>query len=234
MYLLFFLFPFFYRPYFWVVIPGIILMLWAQYKVSATFSKYSRVPSRSGITGAEVARLLLRARGIQDIPVEQVAGRLSDHYDPVNKVLRLSSAVYGSRSVAALGVAAHETGHALQQADGYTALLTRNAFFPVAGFASKAMMPLLLLGFFTGFRMPLILYGLLFCFAAYALFAVITLPVEFNASSRALKLLGNTGILSVDENEKARAVLTAAALTYVASAIYAILQLVEIFFYTRD
>ncbi len=223
----------FHDPLFWIVLPGLILMIWAQFKVSSTFSKYSKVPSRSGATGAEVARILLRARGIE-IPIERVKTRLGDHYDPIKKVLRLSPEVYGSSSVAALGVAAHETGHALQHADGYAPLVARNSFYPVAGFASKAMLPLIILGFLTGFRFPMILYGLLFCFAAYALFAIVTLPVEFNASSRALALLGNAGILTTEENSKARAVLSAAALTYVASAVYAVLQLIKIFLYTRD
>jgi len=220
-----------YSPYMWIALPGILFMLWAQYKVSSAFRKYSRVPARSGISGAEVARILLQARGI-DVPIEKVAGQLSDHYDPVNRVLRLSTTVYDSSSVAALGVAAHEAGHALQHADGYKPLESRNSFYPFAGFASKAMLPLLLLGFFTGFSIPFVLYGLVFCFSAYALFALLTLPVEFNASSRALALLGNTGILTADENRKARAVLNAAALTYVASAVYSLLKLLEILMYT--
>jgi Zn-dependent membrane protease YugP len=224
---------FIFGPGFALLIPGIIFMLWAQYKVTSTFNKYSKVRSQANITGAEVARILLQARGV-DVPVEKVAGRLSDHYDPRNRVLRLSSGVYDSSSVAALGVAAHETGHALQHADGYRALVARNNFYPVAGFASTAMMPLLILTFLTGFRVPFLLWALVACFAAYALFALITLPVEFNASSRALALLGNTGILTREENTKAKAVLTAAALTYVASAVYAILNLIRIFLIARD
>ena len=224
---------FFFFPYDWIMIPGLILMLWAQFKVTSTFNRYSKVRSQANITGAEVARILLQARGI-DVPVEKVAGRLSDHYDPIKRVLRLSTAVHDSTSVAALGVAAHETGHALQHADGYRALVARNSFYPVAGFASKAMVPLFILGVFTAFRLPIVLWALFACFAAYAVFALITLPVEFNASSRALALLGNTGILTQEENTKARAVLTAAALTYVASAVYAILNMIRIFLIARD
>ena len=221
-----------YYSSFWVLIPGLILMLWAQFKVSSTFAKYSRVPSGAGVTGADVARVLLQARGL-DIPVERTERRLGDHYDPIKKVIHLSPGVHDSTSVAALGVAAHETGHALQHADAYGPLVARNAFFPVAGFASRALGPLLLATYLFGLRFPPIFYALVFCFAAYALFAVVTLPVEFNASSRALKLLGNAGILTADETPKARAVLNAAALTYVASAIYAILQLVRIILVSR-
>jgi len=217
---------------FWIMIPALILMFWAQIKVSSTFAKYSRVPSLSGVTGADVARVLLQARGL-DIPVERTERRLGDHYDPIKKVVRLSRGVHDSTSVAALGVAAHETGHALQHADAYGPLVARNAFFPVAGFASRAMGPLIIASLFVGLRFPPILYGLLFCFAVYALFAVVTLPVEFNASSRALKLLGNAGILTADEAPKARAVLNAAALTYVASAVFAIMQLIRIFLVSR-
>jgi Zn-dependent membrane protease YugP len=223
----------YFGPYSWILIPGILLMLYAQYKVTSTFNKYSRVGSKANITGAEVARILIQARGL-DVPIERSGGRLSDHYDPRKKVVRLSPGVHDSTSVAAIGVAAHETGHALQDADGYRALVARNGFYPVAGFASQAMMPLLLLSFFTGFRMPWVLYALIACFGIYALFALITLPVEFNASSRALKLLGNTGILAEDETPKARAVLSAAALTYVASAVYAVLNLISIFLLARD
>ncbi len=226
-------FPFFFNPYFLVVLPGVILMIWAQYTVSTTFAKYSKVPARAGISGADVARILLRARGL-DVPIEQVGGRLGDHYDPIKRVLRLSPGVHSSMSVAALGVAAHETGHALQHADGYLGLQARNAVYPVAAISSKAMMPLLILGFLGGFAFPPLMYALLICFAAYALFALITLPVEFNASARALKLLGSTGILTAEENSMAKRVLTAAALTYVASAIYAILELVSIFLWSRD
>jgi Zn-dependent membrane protease YugP len=213
----------------WILIPGILLMFYAQYKVMSTFKKYSRVGSKANITGAEVARILIQARGL-NVPVERSGGRLSDHYDPFKKVVRLSPGVHDSTSVAALGVAAHETGHALQHADGYKALVARNSFIPVAGFASQAMMPLLLLSFFTGFRIPWLLIALGVCFGIFSLFALITLPIEFNASSRAMKLLGNTGILAEDEAPKARAVLNAAALTYVASAVYAISNLIAIFF----
>lgn len=232
LYLMLFI-PFMFNPYFLIVIPGILLMIWAQFTVSRTFAKYSKVPARAGISGADVARILLRARGL-DIPIERVGSRLGDHYDPIKRVLRLSPGVHSSNSVAALGVAAHETGHALQHADGYLGLQARNAFYPVAAFSSKAMMPLLLLGFFTAFRFPPLMIALVVCFAAYAVFAIITLPVEFNASSRALKLLGSTGILNAEESGMARRVLTAAALTYVASAIYAILELVSIFLYSRE
>ncbi len=231
-YLMYF-FPYYFTPYDWLLIPAFIFMLVAQFKVSSTFKKYSRVPSRAGVTGADVARVLLQARGI-DLPIERTERQLGDHYDPVKKVVRLSPGVHDSTSVAALGVAAHETGHALQHADAYGPLVARNAFFPVAGFASKAMIPLLFLSVLTGFRFPLVLYALVFCFAAYAIYAVVTLPVEFNASSRALKLLGNAGILTADETPKARAVLNAAALTYVASAAYAVINLLRILAMARD
>ena len=141
--------PFIFGPSFLILIPGLLLMFWAQYKVSSTFKRYAKVRAQAGVTGAEVARILLRARGL-DVPIEEIPGKLSDHYDPRKRVLRLSSDVYRSQSVAAVGVAAHEAGHALQHADGYAALAARNAFAPVAGFASKAMIPLFFLFFFTG------------------------------------------------------------------------------------
>ncbi len=208
------------RYYLILVVPALIISMIAQIQVKSTFNKYSKIGNSKHMTGAEVARYLLQVNGIQDVEVTQVGGQLTDHYDPRKKVLRLSESTYGSTSVAAIGVAAHETGHAIQHKVKYGPLVLRSTLVPVAGFGSSAGPYIAILGLFLGW--PIIInIGLLLFFAAI-LFYLITLPVEFNASKRAISVLGSTGILLSEELHSAKKVLNAAAMTYVASALVAI------------
>lgn len=209
-----------------LVLPGLLLALYAQAKISSTYNRFSRIHARAGLTAAECARDILQNGGAGDVRVERVAGTLTDHYDPREKVLRLSEGTYNSTSIAALGVAAHEAGHALQDAQDYAPLTFRSLFAPVASIGSNAAVPLFMLGLLFSWE-PLVKIGLI-CFALAVVFSLITLPVEFNASSRALHLLTDGGYLTVDENEGAKKVLSAAALTYVASALTAILQFLRL------
>ncbi|MDD2422057.1 MAG: zinc metallopeptidase [Heliobacteriaceae bacterium] len=215
----------FFHPLDIIVIPFMLLAMYAQFKVSSTFKKYSAVQARSGVVGAQVARGLLDANGLHDVRVELGQGTLSDHYDPRARVVRLSPDVYHGSSVASLGVAAHETGHAIQHATGYVPLTVRHAFVPVANIGSMAAIPLLLIGFFLK-ASGLMLLGILF-FSAAVLFQLITLPVEFNASNRALALLTHYNYVGRDEVGLTRKVLGAAALTYVASALVAVAELLK-------
>lgn len=213
-----------------IIIPAAILSFYAQSKVNSTFNKYANVPSAGGYTGADVARLLLQTAGITDVSVEHIRGNLTDHYDPTHKVLRLSDSVYSSRSVAALGVAAHETGHAIQHQAGYIPLAFRSAIFPVVNLGSKLSVPLIMIGLIFGFLQGsniLLLVGIML-FSVVVLFQFVTLPVEFNASSRALKLLEEHSFLTREEIKPARSVLSAAALTYVAAAAVALSQLLRL------
>ncbi len=218
---------FFFDPTFMLLIPAFILAIYAQSKVKNTFARYSKVRALGGYTGEQVSRALLDMRGLGDVKVEPVKGRLTDHYDPRKRVLRLSESVYDSDSVAALGVAAHETGHALQHADNYGPLTLRSSLVPVVGFGSNAALPLFFIGFLfansIGWLMDV---GIIFFTGAVAL-SLITLPVEFNASSRAMLLLKEGGYLNEQEIPHARAVLNAAAWTYVAAVTMAISQLVR-------
>jgi len=209
-----------------ILLPAIILALYAQAKVKSTFQKYLSVPASSRLTGAMVARQLLQQNGISDVRVEMVSGNLSDYYDPRKKVLRLSPDVYESNSLAALGVAAHETGHAVQDYTGYFALNLRAGFLPVANFGSTLSFPLLIIGFLMNSDF-LIRLGV-FAFAGVVLFQLITLPVEFNASSRAIAMLVDGGYIRSNEVGPAKKVLSAAALTYVAATVVAILNLVRL------
>jgi uncharacterized protein len=206
-----------------MVLPALLLSIYAQIKVKSTYSKFSKVPTFRGVTGAQAAQLILRAAGISDVSIEVTRGFLSDHYDPRSKVLRLSESVYAGNSIASVGVAAHEAGHAIQDAVGYAPLKLRGALVPVSTLGSNLAWPLLMIGFIF-MSQSLILAGILF-FTLAVLFQIITLPVEFNASSRALAALPASGILSESEVKGARKVLSAAALTYVAAASAAILQL---------
>ena len=192
-----------------------------------SYKKYAQVRSLSGLTGAEAARRILNGAGIYDVRIEHISGNLTDHYDPRGKVLRLSDAVYGSASVAAVGVAAHECGHAIQHDQGYVPLQIRGAFVPVANIGTKAAIPIILLGLVLGSSGTLIQVGLL-CFACGTLFQLITLPVEFNASARAVDILGNTHMLSDTELQSTKKVLSAAAMTYVAAAAASILSLLRL------
>ena len=218
---------FYFDPTYFLVLIGAVLCLLAQARVSSTYNKYAKVRSRTGMTGAQAAQKILQMSGIYDVRIEHVAGSLTDHYDPANKVLRLSDTVYGSSSVAAIGVAAHECGHAVQHDKGYTPLQIRSALVPAANIGSKAGIPLILLGAILGMNQILIQIGI-WVFALAVLFQVVTLPVEFNASGRALAMLGDYGMLERDEVSDCKKVLQAAALTYVAAAAAAILQLLRL------
>ena len=208
---------YYYDPTYMLIIISALISLFAQFLVNSRFSKYSRVRSRSGMTGAQAAERILQSQGIYDVAIQRVSGKLTDHYDPRNKTLNLSDAVYASTSVAAVGVAAHECGHAIQHARGYAPLSFRSALVPVANIGSQLSWLFIILGIFFGGSHTLIMIGILM-FSAAVLFQLVTLPVEFNASGRALKLLSETGILQKDEVSDTRKVLSAAALTYVAAA----------------
>ncbi len=220
-----------YYPYFdptyILVIIGVVISLAASARVRSTFARYSRVRSMSGLTGAQAAQRLLQASGIYDVQIEHVRGNLTDHYDPRTKVLRLSDSVYGQSSLAAIGVAAHECGHAIQHQHAYFPLQLRSAIVPVANFGSMMAWPIILLGLFLGGSPLLINIGIIL-FTAAVLFQVITLPVEFNASKRAITRLGETKILYDEELRQSKKVLNAAALTYVAAAAASILQLLRL------
>ena len=218
---------YYYDPTYMLIIISALISLFAQFLVNSRFSKYSRVRSRSGMTGAQAAERILQSQGIYDVAIQRVSGKLTDHYDPRNKTLNLSDAVYASTSVAAVGVAAHECGHAIQHARGYAPLSFRSALVPVANIGSQLSWLFIILGIFFGGSHTLIMIGILM-FSAAVLFQLVTLPVEFNASGRALKLLSETGILQKDEVSDTRKVLSAGALTYVAAAATAVLQLLRL------
>jgi len=214
-----------------LVIPGLLLGMWAQFKVKSSFEKYQRVLSRSGYTAEGIARTLLNRGNCDHVAIQQTGGSLTDHYDPRSKVLRLSQSVYGSNSVAAIGVAAHECGHAMQHQEGYAPLRLRSALVPVVNLGSNLYFPIFLLGILFSWE-PLVYVGIA-CFGLTLLFALVTLPVEFNASSRAISALREGGYLGEEELSGAKAVLDAAALTYVASAISSLLQLVRLLLIAR-
>ncbi|PRR78979.1 putative neutral zinc metallopeptidase [Clostridium liquoris] len=217
---------FYYDSSFIVLIPALIISAWAQMKITSTFNKYSRINSMGGYTGAQVARKLLDSHGLFDVPVELISGKLTDHYDPTNRVMRLSSDVYYSTSVASIGVAAHETGHAFQHQERYSPLIIRNSIVPIVNFSSNLSWILFFLGFFFG--LPNLLNMGIILFSAAVIFQLVTLPVEFNASNRALILLEDKGILYGNEIKGAKSVLSAAAMTYVAATITAIAQLLRL------
>lgn len=221
----------FYDPTYVFLIPAIIFTLYAQFKVKSTFRKYQEVKAASGRTGAQVAREVLDRGNLYDVPVELTPGTLSDHYDPRSRVLRLSPEVYHGRSLAAYGVAAHETGHALQHAESYLPLTIRNGVFPVANIGSNLGFFLFFIGLiFGGGNFFLIDLGIIL-FTFFVFFTILTLPVEFNASNRALAILGNSGYLAPGEElGGAKKVLNAAAMTYVAAAATAIMQLLRMLF----
>lgn len=208
------------------VLPAIIIAMIAQSKVTSTFNKYSKVINTRGITGAEVAQKILNLYGINDVTVERVAGNLSDHFDPRAKVIRLSDSVYTSTSVAALGVAAHETGHAIQHNRGYMPIKLRNTILPVANIGSGLAFPLVILG--IAFSYPTLVNFGIILFSAVVLFQIITLPVEFNASRRAIAVMEEQYILSDSELVGAKRVLSAAAMTYVAATIVALGNLLRL------
>lgn len=222
-------FYFYFDPTYILVIIGAVICLLASARVKSTFRKYNQVRSMSGMTGAQAAERILHAAGIYDVSIQHVSGELTDHYDPRNKVLRLSDSTYASASVAAVGVAAHECGHAIQHQKSYAPLSIRSAIVPVANFGSAVAWPLIILGLFFNSNTGTMFINIgIICFSLAVLFQIVTLPVEFNASSRAVRILGDTGILDSQELKSTRKVLGAAALTYVAGAAAAILQLLRL------
>lgn len=218
---------YFYRidaTYIFLVLPAVIFALWAQFNVKSTFSKYSRIASRSGMTGFDSARRILDANGLGDVRIAHVSGDLTDHYNPTDNTIYLSDSVYGSNSAAAIGVAAHEAGHAVQHATGYTPIKIRSAIIPITNIGSNLAMPLIILGIILSF--PTLAYIGVAAFGLSTLFQLVTLPVEFDASGRALKAL--EGSLDGDDLASARKVLRAAALTYVAALAVSLVNLLRL------
>ena len=215
---------YYYDYYFLIlVVPAMLIALWAQIKVKTTFASQSKRLSSRGLTGAQAAMQVLKYYGINDVRIERVAGDLTDHYDPRTNVIRLSDKVYNNTSIAAIGVACHEAGHAAQHAEGYMPIKIRNAIIPVCNIGSTIGLPLAILGYILSFE-PLITFGLLL-YALIAVFQLVTLPVEFNASHRALAALSQTGGMSSDDLRGAKKVLTAAAMTYVAALFTSFMQI---------
>ena len=210
--------------YIFLVLPAVIFAMWAQFNVKSTFSKYSKIASRSGMTGFDSARRILDANGLRDVRIAHVSGDLTDHYNPTDNTIYLSDSVYGSDSAAAIGVAAHEAGHAVQHATGYTPIKIRSAIIPVTNIGSNLAMPLIILGIVLSF--PTLAYIGVAAFGLSTLFQLVTLPVEFDASGRALKAL--EGTLDGDDLSSARKVLRAAALTYVAALAVSLVNLLRL------
>lgn len=226
--------PFYYTfdwTYLVLVLPCLIFSVWASANVNGTFRKYSTQYSRRGLTGAEAAQRVLMANGVSGVRIERVSGNLTDHYDPRTNVIRLSDGVYGNTSTAAIGVACHEAGHAVQYATGYAPIKLRSAIIPVTNFGSRLAMPLILLGLviysFSYFGDTLIYLGIA-CFGLSLVFQLVTLPVEFNASHRAMEAIDSAGLLTQEEQKGARKTLTAAALTYVAATAVSFAQLLRL------
>lgn len=215
-----------------ILIPAVLLSAWAQSKVQSTFNQYSQIPARGGVTADSVARMLLTLYGMANMPINHVSGSLTDHYDPRNKTLNLSDSVYGNRSIASIGVAAHEVGHAIQHHESYSPLIFRNSIVPVVNICSSASMPLFIIGLLMANSL-LVNIGIML-FTGALVFHLVTLPVEINASSRALKLLEQTHTLSSDELSGAKKVLTAAAWTYIAAALMSVLQLIRLILISRS
>lgn len=228
------LYGYYFDPTYILVIIGAAICLIASARVKTTFNKYNRVRSMSGMTGAQAAERILHSASIYDVSVQHISGDLTDHYDPRNKTLSLSDSTYSSTSVAAVGVAAHECGHAIQHQQDYAPLSIRSAIVPVANLGSFAAWPLILIGMFITSSTGSLLINIgILCFSLSVLFQLVTLPVEFNASSRAIHILGQTGILREEELHGTKKVLGAAALTYVAGAAAAILQLLRLLILTN-
>ena len=228
------MYGYYFDPTYFLLVIGMLLSLAASARVKSTFAIYSRVRSASGLTGAEAARRILHMAGITDVTVVPISGSLTDHYDPRTKTVNLSDPVYNATSVAALGVAAHECGHAIQHAKSYAPLSIRSALVPIANFGSMLAWPVILIGLFFNTRSSGLIIDIgILLFSAAVLFQLVTLPVEFDASRRALVMLRTQGILADDELKYTRRVLKSAALTYVASAAAAILQLLRIILITN-
>lgn len=235
------MYGFYYDPTYILVIIGAVICILANSRVKSTYKKYSKIRSRSGMTGAEAAQRILSMSGIRDVQIQHIKGELTDHYDSSKKVLRLSDNVYDSRSIAAIGVAAHECGHALQHNKGYAPLKIRSFLVPAANIGSRLGLPIVILGLVLGLNFNLPGGGVfslaeigVWIFAAAVIFQMVTLPVEFNASGRALRLLGDYGIMNQDEVDDCKRVLGAAALTYVAAAAASILQLLRLIMLTGN
>lgn len=221
-----------------LVLPMVILSMWAQAKVSSTYKKYSRVATKRNLTATEAARQILDRNGLHNVRIEAISGNLTDHYDPKSNVIRLSDSVRSSTSVAAVGVAAHEAGHAVQHAEGYSFIKIRNSLVPVVNLGSKLSMPLIILGLVlmgaeSVFGTMMVYLGIIL-FSLAVLFQVVTLPVEFDASKKAIKVLGEGGYLYEDEVKDVKKVLSAAAMTYVAAAATSIAQLMRLILIARD
>ena len=214
--------------YFLFAIPGMALSIWAQARISRAYAEGSRIPARAGVTGAEAASMVMRAGGAAGVAIEPVAGELSDHYDPRAKVLRLSHGVYGSRSLSAVGIAAHEAGHAIQDASHYPGLVVRNLIVPMASIGSMLFWVPVIAGLLLG-MMKLIVLGIIL-FSLTVVFQLVNLPVEFNASRRGRQILQSTGLISTDEDEVVGKVLNAAALTYVAATLTSVMTLLYYLF----
>ncbi|MEG1946465.1 MAG: zinc metallopeptidase [Lachnospiraceae bacterium] len=220
---------FYFDPTYFLVLIGAVICFAASARVKSTFHKYDKVRSRSGMTGAQAAERILHSAGIFDVSVQHISGNLTDHYDPKNKVLRLSDSTFGSASVAAVGVAAHECGHAIQHQNNYVPLTIRGAIVPLVNIGSTMAWPLIIIGMFITSNTGSFITNLgIICFSLAVLFQLVTLPVEFNASNRAIRILGDSGILGEEELKGTQKVLGAAALTYVAGAAAAILQLLRL------
>ena len=227
---------YFFDWYYLLLVPVMIFAIWAQIRVNTVFHKYQEQHNRRNITGAEAARRVLTANGVTGVAVEEVAGTLTDHYDPRTNVIRLSSAVYGSTSSAAVGIACHEAGHAVQHAENYGPLKLRMALIPVANLGSKLLLPLLLISIVASLFVPnlvMVTDIVLIIFLVSAFLQFVTLPVEFNASHRAMRCIEGQGLLCGEELEGARKVLSAAALTYVAALAVSLVQLLRILLLTR-
>lgn len=209
-----------------IVLPALIISIWAQIKVSTTFNQYAKLYTKRGMTGADAARRILDSHGLHDVKVEHIRGQLTDHYDPRANVIRLSDAVYGSVSAAAIGVAAHEAGHAVQHAEGYFPIRVRAAAIPATRFGSMLAIPIFFIGLI--FASPVLLLAGIALYSLVAFFQLVTLPVEFNASSRAIRVLRSSGMLSEEELSASKKVLTAAALTYVAALLTSLLTLLRL------
>ena len=218
--------------YFILVIPAMLVSLWAQIRVKGTYSKMSKLQNTRGLTGAQAAQRVLSYYGITDVRIEQVAGTLTDHYDPRDNVIRLSQGVYNASTIAAVGIACHEAGHAAQHAESYKPIAVRNAILPVANIGSSSGLWIAVIGLMLNWTI-LVQIGIIL-YAFVALFQLVTLPVEFNASSRALKVIDETGMLQDEEYKGARKVLSAAAMTYVAALLVSIMSLLRLILRARS
>ncbi len=216
------------------MIPALLFSLWAQWAVKSAYGKYSQIGTRSGMTGARAAQAIMDSAGVQNVAIGQVPGEMTDHYDPAQKTVNLSDGVYGSDSIAAVGIAAHEVGHAIQDAHAYAPMALRHFIYPISSIGSTLAYPLIFAGFIFGHSGAWMLHLGIYLFAASVAFTIITLPVEFNASSRAVQALARGGYLTDDELYGVRKVLRAAALTYVAAAAAAVLQLLRLLIIARD